>query len=276
MKSILSLSSLKKEIRSLGTPERAEACAWFFKTGAGQYGEGDIFLGLTVPAQRTIAKKYADLPLSDVESLLQSKEHEFRLTALIILVGQYKNADKIKDEKGAAKIKKQIFNLYLKNTKWINNWDLVDTSAGYIVGDYLLNLTEKTAEATKMKILTKLAKSKLLWGRRIAIVSTSAFINRGRHEETIAIAKLLLQLPNGKPEHDLIHKATGWMLREVGKRASLEALLAFLHQYGPDMPRTMLRYAIEKFSPAERKMYLSMPSRVASQKIARKLISKNK
>jgi len=257
------LTSLKKEIRSHGTPERAEACAWFFKTGAGQYGEGDIFLGLTVPAQRLVAKKYADLPLSEVESLLQSKEHEFRLTALIILVGQYKNAGKMKDQKSAAKIKKQIFNLYLKNTKWINNWDLVDTSAGYIVGDYLLN---SASESESMKTLTKLAKSKLLWDRRIAIVSTSAFINRGRHKETIAIAKLLLQLPNGKPEHDLIHKATGWMLREVGKRASLEALLDFLHQYGPDMPRTMLRYAIEKFSPAERKMYLSMPSRIAKKK----------
>jgi 3-methyladenine DNA glycosylase AlkD len=260
MKNEALLANLKKELRSLGTPERAKACAWFFKTRPGQYGEGDVFLGLTVPAQRTIAKKYADLPLGDIEKLLQSKEHEFRLTALIILVGQFQAAQKVA-------LKKQIFNLYLKNTKWINNWDLVDTSAGYIVGNYLYDLPTEKGVPKKMKILTKLAKSKLLWERRIAIVATSAFITRGRHEETIAIAKLLLQRPNGEPEHDLIHKATGWMLREVGKRASLTALLEFLHQYAPVMPRTMLRYAIEKFSPAERKMYLSLPKMVRNDTI---------
>jgi 3-methyladenine DNA glycosylase AlkD len=250
------LTSLKKELRALGTPERARLCAWFFKTAPGQYGEGDIFIGITVPAQRATAKKYGNLSLSDIEKLLQSQEHEFRLTALILLVAKYKQAERSNSKKS----QKQIFSLYLKNTKSVNNWDLVDSSASYIVGTYLA-----TCPATeRMRTLMRLAKSKLLWDRRIAMISTLAFISKGHHAEAIAIATILVD-----DKHELIQKAVGWMLREIGKRASLEAELSFLHKYGATMPRTTLRYAIEKFPKHERQMYLALRhtlSRTTSKK----------
>jgi len=225
-------SDLKKELRASADPERARNSAWFFKTSEGQYGHGDRFIGLTVPKIRWIAHRYVDLPLSDIEKLLASPIHEYRFTALEILVAQYER------EKSKA-----IFDFYLKHTQFVNNWDLVDTSAPYIVGQHLLTRPRK--------ILYRLAKSKNLWERRIAIVSTFAFLRAGETEDTFAIAKLLLQ-----DDHDLIHKAVGWALREAGKQ-STPALLRFLNEHRGEMPRTTLRYAIERFPEAQRKRLLS-------------------
>jgi len=195
-------SDLKKELSAASDPERARNSAWFFRTGEGQYGHGDRFLGITVPVQRRIANRYVHLPLTGVEKLLASPIHEHRFVALEILVAQY--------EQGNI----EVFDFYLKHTKFINNWDLVDTSAPYIVGKHLLTRPRK--------ILYRLAKSKNLWERRIAIVSTQTFIRAGEIEDTFAIAKILLT-----DEHDLIHKAVGWMLRETGKQ-SAPALVKFL------------------------------------------------
>ena len=219
-------SDLKKELSGAADPERARNSAWFFRTGEGQYGHGDRFLGITVPVQRRIANRYVHLPLTGVEKLLASPIHEHRFVALEILVAQY--------EQGNI----EVFDFYLKHTKFINNWDLVDTSAPYIVGKHLLTRPRK--------ILYRLAKSKNLWERRIAIVSTQTFIRAGEIEDTFAIAKILLT-----DEHDLIHKAVGWMLRETGKQ-SAPALVKFLKEHYAQMPRTALRYAIERF-PAERR-----------------------
>ena len=231
-----SLVQLKKELSAFGTPERAKNSARFFKMAEGDYGAGDIFIGVTVPEQRTIAKKYIDLSLFDVEQLLQSPKHEFRLTALILLVEKY--------EKGSDAEKKKIHVLYLKNIKWINNWDLVDLSAGYLVGDYL--------RARDKTLLAKLAKSKSLWERRIAIVATYSYIKDGLEEETFRVAELLLD-----DDHDLIHKAVGWMLREVGKRCGQETEEVFLKKNYARMPRTMLRYAIERFPEKLRAAYMN-------------------
>ncbi len=242
--------SIRSDLRALADKNKAKLLAGFFKTGRGEYGEGDIFLGIMVPNQRMIAKKYLDLPLADVVDLLHSKEHEFRLTALIILVTKYLRTDN-------ESYKKLIFDEYLANTKWINNWDLVDLSAPQIVGQYLLGQPKATAE----KILTRLAHSQMLWERRIAILATYTFIRNGNHKPTFKIAKILLH-----DKHDLIHKAVGWMLREVGKRCgtpraregktihAVEKL--FLDKYRRIMPRTMLRYAIEHFSNSEKRKYL--------------------
>lgn len=228
------LQDLEKELKELGTPQRAKASSWYFKTGKGQYGEGDVFIGITVPQMRSVAKKYLDLTLVDVRKLLASKIHEYRLVALIILVSKYQNADE--------KEKEGIYNFYIDNRKGINNWDLVDLSAGYIVGDYLSNRNKS--------ILYKLAKSKKLWDRRIAIVSTSKFISNNKFYETFKIAEILMA-----DKHDLIHKAVGWMLREVGKRDQ-KTEETFLKKYYKIMPRTMLRYAIEKFEPTKRTFYM--------------------
>src|SRR3989344_4326457 len=230
------LSSLQNEFKLLADAERALISQRFFKTGPGQYGEGDIFVGLTVPQMRLLAKKYHNLSLMDIEKLLRSKIHEVRFLALVILVNQFKKADE--------KIQEQIYNFYLKHTKHINNWDLVDTSAAYIVGPFLQN-KDKT-------ILTKLAHSKNLWERRIALLSTFHYIKQGEADETFRIAELLLA-----DKHDLIHKAVGWMLREMGKRSS-PALRKFLDKNAKDMPRTALRYAIEKFPERERLKYLRL------------------
>jgi len=223
---IVRLSDLKKELRASADPERARNSAWFFKTGEGQYGHRDRFIGITVPVQRRIARRYVHLPLTDVEKLLASPIHEHRFVALEILVAQYEQGDTA------------VFGFYLKHTKFINNWDLVDTSANYIVGEHL-----RTRPRT---ILYRLAKSKNLWERRIAIVSTQALMRAGEIDDTFAIAKLLLA-----DDHDLIHKAVGWMLREAGKQ-SAPALVKFLKENYAQMPRTSLRYAIERF-PAERR-----------------------
>lgn len=230
------LNELKKELHESANPKQAEISQRFFKTGKGQYGEGDVFLGIKVPVQRQIAKKYLEINFNDLQELLNSKFHEERLIALIILTSKYK-----KSKKNRLK-KRQIFEFYLKNTSRINNWDLVDLSAPDIIGEFLQK------EGTE--ILRDLAQSKNLWERRIAIISTYKFIKDKRFGETLAISEILL-----RDEHDLIHKAVGWMLREIGKR-NKEILEIFLSQRYKEMPRTMLRYAIEKFPKEEREKYL--------------------
>jgi 3-methyladenine DNA glycosylase AlkD len=230
-----SLEKIKRELKSHTNKPQAAILRRFFKTEPGQYGAGDIFLGVKVPLQRRIALKYRDLGLAGVKELLASPIHEFRLVGLLILIEQYAAA---KPEK----IKKTIVNFYLRNTKAINNWDLVDLSVYKILGDWLLSHNRT--------ILFKLAKSKNLWERRMAMIATFAFIKVGETKETFLIAKKLL-----RDEHDLIHKAVGWMLREAGKRVSEPALLKFLDEHAGQMPRTALRYAIERLEPRRRERY---------------------
>jgi len=228
------LNELRIKIKTLGSSKVAKTMQWFFKTGKGEYGEGDVFAGLKVPTQRKLAKEFKDLSLNDLKVLLSSPVHEERLIALFILVSKY--------EKGDEKEKEIIFLFYLKNKKSANNWDLVDLSAPKIVGKHLLHEDKS--------ILLKLSESKNLWERRIAILSTYEFIRNGKFDTTLKIAGKLLN-----DKHDLIHKAVGWMLREVGKR-NLAVEEKFLKNNYKKMPRTMLRYAIEKFPEAKRKKYL--------------------
>ena len=228
------LNLLKKDIRKLKNPEKAKLLARFFKTGKGEYGEGDVFIGLMVPDSRKIAVKYSKFPFNEIKTLLKSKIHEERLIALLILVNNYHKGD---DEE-----KEKIYNFYLSNTKKINNWDLVDLSAHKIVGAHLIGKDKS--------ILYKLVRSDNLWERRIAIIATFNFINNNKFEDSLKIAKLLLN-----DKHDLIHKAVGWMLREIGKRnQAVEE--KFLRGCYKKMPRTMLRYAIERFDEKKRKFYL--------------------
>ena len=234
-----SLSSLKKSLFSIANPERAEGSSRYFKTGLGEYGEGDIFIGISVPDQRNVCKNYIDLDLKDLTSLLHSAEHEFRTCALYILVEKFEKSD--------SKDRKEIFDFYLKNTKWINNWDLVDSSASYIVGEYL------DGNKDKMKILKKLAISKSLWERRISMISTFAYLNKGRSDEAIEIAEILIN-----DAHDLIQKAIGWMLREMGKKVSEKVLFKFLDKYAKTMPRTSLRYAIERMPTQKKNYYMGL------------------
>jgi 3-methyladenine DNA glycosylase AlkD len=229
------LDELKKDLKALVDPLKAEILPRFFKTGKGEYGEGDVFLGVIVPNQRKVAKKYRNLPLSNIQKLLLSEIHEYRLTALFILVEQYKKA--------SSEDKKTIAEFYIKNSKRINNWDLVDSSASYILGDYFFDRDRS--------VLYKFAESSNLWERRIAIIATQEFIRKGDFKDTFKIAKILLS-----DKHDLIHKAVGWMLREVGNR-DLQKEIDFLDQHYKTMPRTMLRYAIEKFDPQKRSFYLA-------------------
>ncbi|MFA7308516.1 MAG: DNA alkylation repair protein [Patescibacteria group bacterium] len=230
-------SHIQTELRKHANPAKAQLLAGFFKTGTGQYGEGDIFLGITVPEQRKIARAYHELPRVELTKLLHSEIHEERLTALIILVIQYKNAD--------AKDKKDICSFYLTQTHWINNWDLVDVTCSNIVGDFLVS-------QNNWKILTTLAHSNNLWEKRIAIISTLAFIYAGNSTPTITVATILLQ-----DTHDLIQKAVGWMLREVGKRIDEKVLTHFLDTHYKTMPRTTLRYAIERLSPHQKAHYMA-------------------
>ena len=225
---------ITKRLKALGNKEHAAVSQRFFKTGPGEYGEGDIFLGIKVPVLRKLAKEHIDLSLGDIKKIIRSKFHEERLLSLLIMVAQFTKGDQNK--------KKSIYQLYLKSTKFINNWDLVDTSAHYIVGPYLKDKSRAP--------LFKLAKSKNLWERRIAIMSTFHFIKNDEFTDTLKIAKILLQDPE-----DMIHKAVGWMLREIGKR-DLKEEEAFLKPHYREMPRTMLRYAIEKFPEPKRKRYL--------------------
>lgn len=227
-------NTLKKAIKDKQNPQKAVILQSFFKTGKGQYAEGDIFYGLTVPESRILARQFQDIAFEEIPKLLHSKIHEERLIALFLLIEKF--------QKGDEKQKKKVVDFYLASTAWINNWDLVDTSAYKILGEYLLD--------KETKILTRLVLSKDLWEKRIAIVATFAFIRKGRLDETFRFAKILMH-----DSHDLIHKAMGWMLREAGKRDRIP-LEVFLEEYASVMPRTMLRYAIEKFSPVEKNYYL--------------------
>lgn len=228
-------SEVLSDLKRLADKKKAAFFPRFFKTGPGEYGEGDVFLGVTVPQIRLVVKLHADISLSDCIRLLKNPIHECRLAALLILVDQYKKADANKKDK--------IAGLYLKNTKYINNWDLVDSSADKIIGAWV-------DETGNVGLLGELAASKDLWKQRIAMIATLHFIRKNVFDHTYRIAKLLLNHP-----HDLIHKATGWMLREAGKRDP-KSLEAFLKKYYKTMPRTMLRYAIEKFKEPIRKKYL--------------------
>jgi 3-methyladenine DNA glycosylase AlkD len=228
------LDKVREDLENLGSPEKAAILQRFFKTGKGQYGEGDIFLGVKVPETRAIAKKYKGLGLPKIQELLKSKIHEHRLVGLIILNEKYKKSKE--DEKA------NLFNFYLQNTKNINNWDLVDLSAPNIVGEFLFD--------KKKNILYELAESSNLWEKRIAIISTFNFIRKNEFEDALRISRILLE-----DDHDLIHKAVGWMLREVGKKDT-EILEKFLRENYKDLPRTTLRYSIERFPEDKRKKWL--------------------
>lgn len=227
--------NLKNELLVFGNEEKATHSKYFFKTGKGQYGEGDVFIGTTVPESRSVAKKFKKLPLSEIQKLLLDEIHECRFCALIILNEQFKKAGEVK--------RKEILNFYLSNTHRINNWDLVDVSAYNILGEWLKDKEDRS-------LLYQLAQSKLLWDQRIAIVSTLALIKNKSFTDTLKLSEIYLT-----HTHDLIHKASGWMLREVGKRNE-NVLTEFLDQHCLSMPRTMLRYAIEKFPVEQRRTFL--------------------
>ena len=228
------LASARRDIRRVARPERAESNKWFFKTGPGEYGADDRFLGITVPHLRSIAREYRDMPLKYVVKLLQSPWHEERLLALLIMVGQYVGGD--------TRTRQAIHQLYLRNTRSINNWDLVDSSAAQIVGAHL--------ETRDRRMLRRLARSKSVWERRIAMIATYHYIRRRDSKDALAVAALLR-----RDDHDLIHKAVGWMLREIGKR-DRSAEERFLRKHARAMPRTMLRYATEKFPRPLRQKYM--------------------
>lgn len=229
------LAKITKLIEENANFEVAKNLQRFFKTGPGQYGEGDVFAGLKNPQTRAIAKQFKNLSIKDTTALLHSKIHEERLAALIIMVEQSKKANQ--------QHYKQLFDLYLKNTKYINNWDLVDLSCKDVVGGYLVDKPRD--------ILYQLAKSDLIWERRIAIISTAKFISANDFGDTLAIAETLMG-----DQQDLIHKAVGWMLREVGKRDET-TLCGFLDKYAHKMPRTMLRYSLERLPENKRKKYMA-------------------
>jgi 3-methyladenine DNA glycosylase AlkD len=230
------LVQVRRELRAFSNPKRAKLSARYFKTGEGEYGFGDIFIGLTVPQVQAVAEaNYKNFFLRDVLGLLKSKIHEERQLGLMILTRKFKKANEIERE--------QIFNLYLEHTYAINNWDLVDGSAPTIVGGYLLDRDRG--------ILKNLAKSENLWERRIAILATFAFLGKGQPTDTLDISVILLN-----DSHDLIHKAVGWALREVGKKCGQDVEERFLRKNYQKMPRTMLRYAIERFPETIRQKYL--------------------
>jgi 3-methyladenine DNA glycosylase AlkD len=230
----MNMQKITKRLKALANKDQAAVSRRFFKTGPGEYGEGDVFLGIKVPVLRMLAKEFADLPLQEAGTLLNSGIHEERLLALLILVRMFDRGDDF--------IRQAIYNLYLKNMSFVNNWDLVDLSAPCIVGPYLADRSRAP--------LYRLAKSKNLWERRIAIMSTFHFIKKGEFSETLKIAETLL-----RDRQDLIHKSVGWMLREIGKRHP-QTEVNFLNRYYQKMPRTMLRYAIEKFPEPIRVAYL--------------------
>ena len=236
-----SAGAVERELVASGDGERALALTRFFKTGPGQYGEGDRFIGLTLPQIRSQVRALRALPLKEIDELLDSPWHEVRTLAVALLAEQYPRAD--------AAGKRAIYELYLRRTDRINNWDLVDISAPRVVGAHLL--------ARSRAPLRRLARSRSLWERRIAIVSTFAFIRAGDFDDALAIAVMLLS-----DRHDLIHKAVGWMLREVGKKDE-RVLRRFLDRHAPDMPRTTLRYSIERLSPALKKRYMAVRPRQA-------------
>ena len=230
-----SSAAIKKELRKKRDRSRAKFLQTFFKTGKGQYAEGDIFLGITVPEIRKKAKKHRSVPVKELSDLLSSRFHEERMCALLILVEKY----------SASEEKEPVVRFYLKNRKSINNWDLVDVTAHKILGDWLKNRKDRS-------VLFRLARSKSLWDRRISVMASFAFIRNKDYETTLKLAESLLG-----DEDDLIHKAVGWMLREIGKRDK-KTEEAFLKKHAGKMPRTMLRYAVERFSAKERKKYLGI------------------
>jgi len=229
------MNTLTETLQNLANPKIAEHSQRFFKTGPGEYGEGDRFLGIRVPELRKAARKFRHLALDDLGRLLQSEWHEVRLTALFILVLQYEKADE--------QLREKIFRFYIQNLDRVNNWDLVDSSASRIAGHYLFDKDRS--------LLYELAESENLWKLRVAIISTGYFISRGDFDDTFHIAEMLLH-----DEHDLIHKAAGWMIRETGKK-DREAMERFLVSHYRNMPRTMLRYAIEHLPEDRRKAYLA-------------------
>jgi len=231
----------KDALQQYAKPEDAIFLQRFFKTGKGQYGEGDVFIGVRVPQLRLVCRQFRDLPLKEVQKLLDSSVHEYRLAGLIILKLQY--------ARGSEQQKHSIYDLYLKNVykSRINNWDLVDASAEYIIGEHLLHRPRK--------VLFKLAKSDNLWQRRAAMLSSFAFIKRGDPSTSLELAEVLLH-----DKHDLIQKAVGWLLREVGKRCDRAILTNFLDQHAHEMPRTMLRYSLEHLSPEQKMHYMKLKS----------------
>jgi 3-methyladenine DNA glycosylase AlkD len=228
------INLLKQKLEALADPKNQQQAQRFFKTGKGEYAESDIFLGIRTPVLRKLVSQYKDLSLDDSEQLLHSPVHEHRSFALMLWVAKYPKADNTQQQ--------QLFERYLQNTKFINNWDLVDISAPTLVGEHLL--------AKDRNILYTLVASKALWERRIAVVATLTFIRHQQFDEILDFAKLLLNEP-----HDLIHKAVGWMLREVGKQ-HLSVLKAFIDEYDTQLPRTTLRYAIEHFDEEQRQFHL--------------------
>jgi 3-methyladenine DNA glycosylase AlkD len=224
-------------MRTLANPARAAALQRFFKTAPGEYGAGDRFLGLTMPEVRRLARQYADTSLAQLERLLESPWHEVRMLALVIMVQQFRRADE--------EMREALYRVYLRRTDRINNWDLVDVTAPGVVGAYLLSRPRS--------VLRRLARSANVWERRIAIISTFAFLRAGDHADSLALATMLLH-----DSHDLIHKAVGWTLREVGKHDE-RVLRQFLDRHSPSMPRTMLRYAIERLPASARRTYLGRP-----------------
>jgi len=230
----MTVSDISLELRKLAEPERAEVHQRFFKTGKGEYGEGDKFLGVRVPLIRKLLRQHRGLPLADITVLLSSRWHEERLFALLAMVDSFGRSNR--------ELREEIYDLYMASTQWINNWDLVDLSAPGIPGAWLFDKDRKP--------LYEFARSSGLWKKRIAIISTQHFIRNNDFSDTLAISEILLG-----DVHDLIHKAVGWMLREVGKR-DLEIEEKFLREYYSEMPRTMLRYAIERFPEEKRQDYL--------------------
>jgi 3-methyladenine DNA glycosylase AlkD len=228
------VQNIQRKLQELGSREKAKVLQRFFKTGPGEYGEGDVFVGVKVPELRKLAKEYQKITVKEVKQLLRSAIHEERLLALFILVRKYSKGDEAE--------KKRIYELYLKNTQFINSWDLVDSSAHHIIGAFLVDKSKEQ--------LYSLAKSMNLWERRISIISTFYFIKHDKYAETLKISEILLT-----DEQDLIHKAVGWMLREIGKR-NMPTEEKFLRKHYKRMPRTMLRYAIEKFPEDKRQRYL--------------------
>ncbi|MFA6254260.1 MAG: DNA alkylation repair protein [Candidatus Paceibacterota bacterium] len=277
------VTKIKHDLRQVADKNKAKDLAWFFKTGKGEYGEGDKFLGVVMPEQRKIVKKFIDglvarspavrsrfsrsqmrlrTALAHIQKLLQSKWHEDRSVALLILVELYKlvNNRKYPTSPGLRRVdSRKIFLFYIKNISRINNWDHVDLSAPSIVGDYLFSYYPNKKEVKKSRgelvesVLLKLAKSKNIWSRRVAVLATFAFIKNNQFKEILELAEFLLI--KQKDSHDLMHKAVGWMLREVGKRDQ-KVLINFLNKFGSRLPRTALRYAIEKFSERRRRKYL--------------------
>lgn len=225
---------IQQELADYADPVKKEFLPKFFKTGKGQYGEGDCFLGVVVPNTRSVARRYKDASLDVIAALLQSKWHECRLCALLMLVERFKKSN-VAD-------RKTVYMFYLSHTDRINNWDLVDLSAPYIVGEYLLDQPRED--------LYRLADSSWLWDQRIAVVATLTLIRKGDFSDILSLAERLLS-----HQHDLMHKAVGWMLREMGKR-NKDLLVQFLEKHSPSMPRTMLRYSIEKFSDEERRYFM--------------------